>query len=144
MLVTLAVAGSAWIYMKLRPQVYPGIPYNKSAANNIFGDLPAQFTNKDGPMEWMVAQTEKGNYPMHQILQPLGQKPMIVLTDYREAHDITVRRNEFDRADGIAAFYAGVLPTFHANLKTGSQVEGKAKTAPRSHVPQLPQRCCRS
>lgn len=70
------------------------------------GDLPdlAKF-NKETRLfwAWLTMQVEKINSPIIQVfMAPLG-KPHVVISDYREAHDILVHRHkDFDRADFFA------------------------------------------
>lgn len=110
------------LYRYLLPRPIPGIPYNYEAGRSFLGDLPAMMRQgrTGSSVEWISDQAKRHPGPLCQIfMQPLG-KPNLVLSDYREAQDILLRRvNEWDRSDLSIQTLGGVLPNHHINKKTG-------------------------
>ncbi|KAK1974960.1 cytochrome P450 [Colletotrichum cereale] len=107
--------------MYLLPKPIAGIPYNPSALKSIFGDIPAMVKNCNGsPMRWMVSQGQRRNSPIFQVFVMPFAKPSVVVSDFREAQDILMRRKEFDRSDFTIAL-SSEIPQFHINLKTGPE-----------------------
>lgn len=115
-------AGAYALYRRLLPQPIPGIPYNPEAVNSLLGDIPAMIReNSDSSgAEWIVAQAKKHPGPLCQLfMQPLG-KPFLLLSDYREAQDVMLRRsNEWDRSDWSIEMLSGVGASHHINMKAG-------------------------
>ncbi|GKT46906.1 cytochrome P450 monooxygenase TRI13 [Colletotrichum spaethianum] len=113
------------LYRYLLPNPIPGIPYNPSALASVFGDIPAMVKNCNGsPMRWMAAQGHRYSSPIFQLfVTPFG-KPSVVVTDFREAQDILMRRKEFDRSDFSIDLLGGEIPHFQINLKTGPEWKG--------------------
>lgn len=105
----------------LLPKPLPGIPYNAEAANSLFGDVPAILREApDNPHTWITEQTSRHNSPIAQVfLIPFG-RPCLIISDFREAQDIMMRRKEFDRSSLIIGTIGGEAPLFHANMTTGS------------------------
>ncbi|KAH8603176.1 cytochrome P450 [Bisporella sp. PMI_857] len=96
------------------PKPIPGIPYNKEAAGSLFGDIGPMVkrTAKTNELyDWMTAQNIKLQPPIIQLfIRPLG-KPWVVITDFREAQDVLVRRTkEFDKSDWLGNVSGGVMP----------------------------------
>ncbi|KAH8748102.1 cytochrome P450 [Diaporthe sp. PMI_573] len=110
------------LYRYLLPTPIPGIPYNYEAVRSILGDLPALIRQSEtgSGLEWISDQAKRHPGPLCQIFtQPLG-KPTLVLSDYREAQDILLRRvNEWDRSDWSIEVLGGAVPNHHINKKTG-------------------------
>ncbi len=117
-----AVALLYVLRLALLPKPLPGIPYNKSAANSVLGDIgEIQKTSKTNVAAWMAAQPERHASPICQVfLGPLSQ-PAIVVADFREAQDILVRRTEFDRSDFFIDCLGGETPKFQLVMKTGPE-----------------------
>ncbi|KAH8682696.1 cytochrome P450 [Xylariales sp. PMI_506] len=120
-----AVILIACLYFAYRwalPKPLPGIPYNKAATKQLFGDIPAllhHITNTGMTFaEWTNAQVRIHNSPIMQcFIRPLG-KPVIILSDFREAQDILMRRKEFDRSDILGEIFGGIVPTHHIHQRT--------------------------
>lgn len=113
------------------PKPIPGIPYNKEAVNSLFGDINSmvQHTGKTQEMyDWMTAQNVKLNSPIIQLfVRPFG-KPWVVIADYREAHDIMVRRTkEFDRSKFFGDVSGGISPKSHFCMPTNSEFKQHRK-----------------
>ncbi|KAH7035743.1 cytochrome P450, partial [Microdochium trichocladiopsis] len=104
------------------PKPLPGIPFNEAATKLLLGDAAELRAIKQAggrARAWVGQQTVKHNSPIAQVfLQPLG-KPAVVLSDYREAQDILLRRGkEFDRGGRNIEAFKGVLPWHHIAMKT--------------------------
>lgn len=119
-IVVIAVPLALYTIRKLLlPKPIPGIPYNEEAVSNLFGDLPAILRESpNNPQKWVLAQTKKMNSPIVQVFLIPFQRPVLVISDFREAQDIMVRRKGFDRSSLIIDTIGGEAPLFHANLKT--------------------------
>lgn len=104
-----------WLFRKLYPKPYPGIPYNKKSANRITGDIPdliplLKATNEFSDPLFTVT-TRKLGTPIAQFLFPGIRNPFIVLEDPREIEDILMRRNkEFDVAPMAVEMYGPMFP----------------------------------
>lgn len=113
---------AAVLYRLALPKPLPGIPYNENAARSILGDLPevAKFQKETRLFWiWLTQLAERLQAPIAQVfLRPLG-KPYVIVTDYREAHDILVHRHkEFDRADFFRDTMGPLTPDAHILFKT--------------------------
>ncbi|KAI1328422.1 cytochrome P450 [Xylariaceae sp. FL0255] len=103
------------------PRPLPGIPYNKTATNRFFGDIPeiSEFERKGGSFRtWFLAQAARHNSAITQVfLGPLS-KPAIVVSDYREVNDILHRDAvDFKRGLKVDAFQ-GLLPHAFPAMET--------------------------
>lgn len=105
----------------LLPRPIPGIPHNAAATSSLLGDIMAiQREMPDNISEWVVRQSDRHASPVYQVFLVPFARPFVVVSDFREAQDILVRRNhEFDRSDLAIALLRGEMPNFHACLKTG-------------------------
>lgn len=94
------------LYLWLLPKPIPGIPYYKESARRILGDIPhmqALRNAGDTPRKfWIRMGTELGSPVTQMFLGPFA-KPLVVLSDFREAQDLQVRnpkalaRGKFNR-----------------------------------------------
>ncbi|KXH51974.1 cytochrome P450 [Colletotrichum nymphaeae SA-01] len=125
----LATAGSTLLvgllyalYNYLLPKPIPGIPYNTEVVKSLLGDIPRlQKESPENPFRWMIEQARRHDSPLSQFfLQPF-HKPTVFIADFREGQDILMRRKEFDRSDFTISLLGGEAPSFHINLKTGSE-----------------------
>ncbi|KAK1979271.1 cytochrome P450 monooxygenase [Colletotrichum cereale] len=104
------------------PTPLVGIPHNEQSTQRVMGDLPdlAKF-NKETRLfwAWLTMQVEKMKSPIIQVfLNPMG-KPHVIISDYRETHDILVHRHkEFDRADFFAETMGPLAPEGHILFKS--------------------------
>lgn len=99
------------------PKPIKGIPYHKKSAKSILGDVPSLMKHvgeTKASLTWMSAQCIELNSPIVQLfLKPLG-KPVVLLSDFRETQDITMRRlKDFDRSDLFYNVFVGILPNHH-------------------------------
>jgi hypothetical protein len=74
---------------------------------------------KGSSNDWMLAQTRLHNSPLPQIFIRPFDNPFVLLSDYREAQDILMRRKEWDRNDWSIALLSGNAPQHHISMKTG-------------------------
>jgi hypothetical protein len=107
------------------PKPIPGIPYNKEATKSLFGDagpMVRHTTKTQELYDWMTAQNIKLQSPIIQLfVRPFG-KPWVVITDFREAQDILVRRTkEFDRSKFFGDVSGGISPQSHFCMSTNDQ-----------------------
>ncbi|GKT58396.1 cytochrome P450 [Colletotrichum tofieldiae] len=106
------------------PKPIPGIPHNATASKHILGDIPSLKEGIDRTGEftlWLLEQSSKLKSPLFQVLiRPLG-KPIVVLTDFREAQDILMRRKDFDRSSLVADMLEGAGRKHHIHMKTGPE-----------------------
>jgi hypothetical protein len=122
------VIGLYLFYLHLLPKPVPGVPYNKEAVSSILGDIPsftaAISSNELTSSEWLLSQAKRHSpSPICQLFidLPLGLRrspPMILVSDYREAQDVLLRRKGFDRSDLSMDLLAPQAPDHHINLKT--------------------------
>ncbi|KZL64524.1 cytochrome P450 [Colletotrichum tofieldiae] len=126
------------LYRYLLPKPIPGIPYNPSALKSILGDIPAMIQNCNGtPLAWMASQSQRYNSPIFQLFVVPFSKPAVVVSDFREAQDILMRRKEFDRSDMTIDLLSGEIPQFHINLKTGPEWKGHRRLLQDLMTPQF-------
>ncbi|KAL5583935.1 hypothetical protein FOVSG1_015286 [Fusarium oxysporum f. sp. vasinfectum] len=108
------------VYKWLLPKPLPGIPYNETAINGLFGDAPdmARDIKETGEFNgWMTKQVEKLKSPVCQIFVRPFSKPWILVADFREAEDILMRRPEFDKPTFLSEGML-CLGDFSARFKT--------------------------
>ena len=116
--VFLVVALGSFLYKRIFPRPYPGIPYNHAAANRISGDLPdliEHYKRTKEASSFSFEQCKKLKSPIIQLFLRPFSPPFICLDDPREVEDIMLRRTkEFDRAPSTIAFFKPLIP--HATL----------------------------
>lgn len=107
------------LYRFLLPKPLPGIPYNPEAVSTILGDVPSMMRDERGPMDWLLDQGRRHSGPICQVfLRPFCQ-PFVLISDFREAQDVMLRRKEWDRSDYSIELLGGLAPFHHINQKTG-------------------------
>ncbi|KAL0939209.1 cytochrome p450 monooxygenase [Colletotrichum truncatum] len=110
------------LYLYLLPKPIPGIPYNKDAARQIMGDIPALLESQKHDISiwrWVAQQCEQLQSPIVQLWVRPFSRPLVVLADFREAEDISMRRTrDFDRADSLDYIFGPLFPQFHMLMKT--------------------------
>ncbi|EKG09435.1 Cytochrome P450, partial [Macrophomina phaseolina MS6] len=118
-------------YLWLLPKPFPGIPYNPEAARSILGDIPrlsAETSNTKDLMGWLRKQVERHQSPLVQVFIRPFAKPILVLSDYQETHDIVLHRNkDFDRSSFTTEAFGGLTPNFHIIYKTGPEWKSHRK-----------------
>ncbi|KAJ5017712.1 Cytochrome P450 monooxygenase [Colletotrichum sp. SAR 10_99] len=125
-LLTLGLSG--WLlyslYQKALPKPIKGIPYNPDSTKRIMGDLPdlASTVARTGDLSaWLVGRAAQFDSPVVQIfLRPLSP-PIVLLSDFREAQDMCMRRKEFDRGKILRDLFTGPSPNHQITMVTGDQ-----------------------
>lgn len=143
---TLLVLGGLFtslLYIAYRlalPRVIPGIPYNKESAKHILGDVPEYLKyvkeNRGEAVKWWQQQCEKHNSPIIQLFLRPFARPFVVMSDFREAQDILLRRQkEFDRSDYFDDIFSGTLPYHHIHQKTTDQMKAQKRLLADTMMP---------
>ncbi|CAI7649251.1 unnamed protein product [Penicillium glandicola] len=114
------------LYRTILPKPIPGIPYNAASARKVLGDIPAirahmASTNGGTFITYILETMQKINSPLIQVFIRPMSKPLLILGDFPEAHDILVRRNkDFDRSHTLGDLVSGLAPDHHIHLKTNA------------------------
>ncbi|KAH7400604.1 cytochrome P450 [Phaeosphaeria sp. MPI-PUGE-AT-0046c] len=128
----LLVVGIALLYQWLLPKPIAGIPHSKDATKSIFGDIPSMLKHLKTHTEvqyWFLSHNTELNSPIVQLFINLFSRPIVVITDVREAQDILMRRTkEFDKPDIISNLFLGMAPDFHARIPTNDEFRYQRKT----------------
>lgn len=125
-LITILLVGYL-TYRRIMPKPLPGIPYHPSALSSPLGDLPILLENarKTGDVTAFLQDQIKGfQSPISQMFFTFPWwKPVVILSDAREAEDILVRRTpkEFDRSTTLATLFEGIVPGHQIMLPTDKE-----------------------
>ncbi|KAI0448828.1 cytochrome P450 [Xylaria acuta] len=98
------------------PKPLAGIPYNRDAANKMFGDVPEMMgyvMRTKRIFCWLTSLTTRHHSVIIQAFIKPGSLPWVVVTDPFEAQDILLRRKEFDRSGFFGELIGGILPEQH-------------------------------
>ncbi|KAJ0348973.1 hypothetical protein KNSL1_005016 [Colletotrichum chrysophilum] len=86
------------------------------------GDIPALLDSQKQDIslwKWVSSQCEKLQSPIIQLWLAPFSRPIVVLSDFREAEDITMRRTkELDRSDSLEHIFGPLFPQFHMLIKS--------------------------
>ncbi|KAK4154499.1 cytochrome P450 [Chaetomidium leptoderma] len=104
------------------PRPLAGIPYNRDAARRLTGDLAevVEFGTRGGSFRlWFLEQATRHNSAITQVFLGPFVKPAVVVSDYREVHDILSHRDgvDFKRGKKVDAF-RGILPHAFPAMET--------------------------
>jgi hypothetical protein len=130
------------VYRAALPRPIPGIPYNKAAAKSILGDMPEFLRyvkdNNGQALGWWNEQIAKHDSPILQLfLKPLG-RPIVIVSDFREAQDVLLRRHkEFDRSTVFDDVFSGVMPHHHIGQKTSEKVKAQKRLLADTMMPSF-------
>jgi hypothetical protein len=130
------------VYRAALPRPIPGIPYNKTAATSILGDMPEFLKyvkgNNGQALGWWSEQIAKHDSPICQLfLKPLG-RPIVIVSDFREAQDVLLRRHkEFDRSTVFDDVFSGVMPYHHIGQKTSEKVKAQKRLLADTMMPSF-------
>ena len=113
------VASCYIIYQRLLPRPLPGIPYNKDAAQSIWGDIPSLRNDPVGMAKWCGKQLAKHDSPITQVLMGPMSTPVVLVADVAETRDL-LAKGDFDRSDYITDRFP-LFGEFHLNMKTGDE-----------------------
>ncbi|KAF9881632.1 cytochrome p450 monooxygenase [Colletotrichum karsti] len=112
------------LYLKALPKPIKGMPHHPESTRRIMGDLPdlartvARTKDLSG---WLHGRAAEFNSPVCQIfLRPLSP-PIVLLSDFREAQDLCMRRKEFDRGSMMRDLFTGPSPDHHITMVTGDE-----------------------
>lgn len=111
------------IYRQLLPKPIPGIPYNEGSECRILGDIPSFLeeinTGKDYA-KWFAKQAKSSDSPLKQVFLNPFTKPLVLLSDPREAMDVMTKRSrDFDRPSSLADILNPVVGPSQLHLQTG-------------------------
>ncbi|KAI0466905.1 cytochrome P450 [Xylaria cf. heliscus] len=98
------------------PKPLAGIPYNRDAANKMFGDIPEMMSYVMRTKRifcWLTSLTARHHSVITQAFIKPGSLPWVVVTDPFETQDILLRRREFDRSGFFGELIGGILPEQH-------------------------------
>lgn len=135
------------LYQWLLPKPLPDIPYNKSSAKSLLGDIPrlVKEVAKTGDFaDYIRKESSKHNSPITQLfLTPFG-KPDLVVCDYWEAQDVFLHRTkEFDRSNFVREIFWGTSSDHQIGKKTGHEWKGRRKLLRKHHsYPKVPRSLC--
>lgn len=119
------------LYRFALPKPFPGIPYNEASAHRLLGDVPdviSHIKNTDGTfITYLKESMIKLNAPLIQVfIRPLST-PLLILADFREAHDLLITRKEFDRSPSLSDLVKGLVPEHHIHLPTEGGWRGQRR-----------------
>ncbi|KAH0044361.1 cytochrome P450, partial [Aureobasidium melanogenum] len=111
------------IYRRALPQPLDGIPYHAASARKLFGDVPGMLSHiaqdEGTSITYLVNSIHQLEAPLVQVFIKPFSKPLLILSDFQEAHDIMTRRTkEFDRSTSSGDLVRGLGPKHHIHLKT--------------------------
>ncbi|KAK7954808.1 hypothetical protein PG988_015502, partial [Apiospora saccharicola] len=105
------------LYRWALPKPIPGIPCDSSAARSIWGNMPdvMAFKRRHGEVRpWFAHQAVKHRSPLTQAWMTPFSKPVLILSDYREAQDVFLRRGrDFFRGPRSCDNFHGLIPEHH-------------------------------
>ncbi|KAH6635928.1 cytochrome P450 [Chaetomium tenue] len=111
------LAGLYALYRAALPKPLAGIPYNRDAANKLFGDIPEMMgyvMRTKRVFDWLTSLTARHQSPIIQAFIAPMALPWVVVTDPFESQDILLRRTkEFDRSGFFGDLIGGILPEQH-------------------------------
>ena len=112
------------LYRRALPKPFPGIPYDVSSSKKLLGDVPAMMSHIEKDQgtftTYLISQMKSLNAPMIQVFIRPFSKPLLVMGDFPEAHDMLIHRKEFDRSSTLGDLVYGLAPDHHIHLKTNN------------------------
>lgn len=110
------------LYIRHFPKPIPGsIPYNKLSASRLMGDTPdiLRYQKTGDFRRFFYDHNTKLNTSISQVFMFPYPKPFVLLTDFREAHDILSKRHrDFDRSKRNADVFGTIGKDFHLAMQT--------------------------
>jgi hypothetical protein len=110
------------LYQSALPKPIPGIPYNVAATKRLLGDMAEIRQRKaegKSTRTWFREQASRHNSPICQAFLAPFSRPAILISDYREAQDIMLRRSkEVDRSPRSTEAMGGVVRGHHISMMT--------------------------
>lgn len=100
------------LYYYLLPKPLPGIPYNEQSARRLMGDVPEFIALANAgrrPRDFWADLCAKKNSAIAQYFPGPFLSPVVVVTDFREAQDLFLRRSkQLDRGSVGRMMWNGV------------------------------------
>lgn len=122
LLVAVLILAACLLYRAALPKPIPGIPYHDASSKKLLGNVPALLAHikktEGNFVTYLTDLMESLDSPIIQVFMRPFSKPLIILADFHEAHDLMTRRKEFDRSDFVGDLFYGVAPNHHIRLKT--------------------------
>ncbi|TDZ13321.1 Cytochrome P450 monooxygenase TRI13 [Colletotrichum orbiculare MAFF 240422] len=88
------------------------------------GDVPSFLASQKQGVSlsrWIASQCDSLQSPIIQLLLGPLSKPIVIIADFREAQDISLRRtNEFDRGNSFERIFGRLFPQWHLLMKTAN------------------------
>ena len=112
------------LYRFTLPKPIPGISYNEVSPHKLMGDVPGMVSHikqAGGTFITYIMESIKSlNAPLIQVfIRPLS-KPLLILADFREAHDMLIHWKDFDRSPSLGDLVKGLAPDYHIHLPTNA------------------------
>ncbi|KAH8669017.1 cytochrome P450 monooxygenase [Xylariales sp. PMI_506] len=108
-----------YLYRRLLPKPIPGIPFDAKSAGRIMGNVPelVEWMEKGGLWAtYIESLAERFQSPIVQLFVSPFSPPAIILFDFHESLDISLRRDkEFDRSSVTIEALEGVAYHHHIN-----------------------------
>lgn len=120
-----------WVYKRGLPKPIPGIPHNEDSAQRFMGDVPhllaLQRAGKRPRQFWADLCLKKAS-PITQFFPGPFHKPIVVISDFREAQDLLIRRSkEIDKGGLIRMMWSGLVPTHFVGRDTKDPITMESK-----------------
>ncbi|RYP76885.1 hypothetical protein DL771_001438 [Monosporascus sp. 5C6A] len=113
------------VYRRALPKPIPGIPYVEESASRLFGDSPrVAELQKAGrnPTDFFVETAGLTKSPISQVFFLPFQRPMVILSDFREAQDlVTARSKDLERGAFNNETFGGITPEHFISMNTSDQ-----------------------
>jgi len=119
---SVAATATYLLYQWALPKPIPGIPYDEHARKRLLGNLPdllhlVRTTGRARP--FFTNHVVKHNSALTQVWLTPFAKPALILSDFREAQDLLLRRSrEFDRGEKATSVFTTVVPNHHISMST--------------------------
>lgn len=104
------------LYYRLLPKPLPGIPYNEESARRVMGDVPeflALVKAGRRPRDFWADLCAKKNSAISQYFPGPFLKPVVVISDFREAQDLLIRRSKQLDRGVIGRMMWGGISEYH-------------------------------
>lgn len=128
---SLAVALLYALYLSALPKPIPGIPYNVESSQRLLGDLPHFFAlEKAGRriMEFWADVSRKQKSPITQYFAGPFTKPVVIISDFREAKDLLLRRGKLlDHGTLNTGLWFGAIPHHFVGMPSSDPRYAKSK-----------------
>ncbi|KAH9844889.1 Cytochrome-P450 monooxygenase [Teratosphaeria destructans] len=110
------------LYRAALPKPIPGIPYDAASSRRLLGNVPAMLAHmskSEGTfITYLTDLMDSLGSPIIQVFIRPFSRPLVILADFRESHDLMTRRKEFDRSQVVGDLFLGVAPNHHIRQKT--------------------------